>query len=420
MTGSKFLRFFTLSLLYFVQGAPYGFQSSCLPLLLRESGLSLFAIGAMKLLYLPWVCKPFFAPIVETTRTKKFWLTSSMLALAATCFVAAGFSSPEDLAGLAALMFALNFFSASQDIATDSLAVRILSPSELGAGNTVQVVAYKAGSVFAGGVLLLIRDVYGWSAMFNCFAGIYVIAVVLLRQLALVERTSQEDAKKTDKDKEDCGSRGGLQVLRSVLSVRGTFGVAIFLLTYKLCETSARTFSLYQVDKGVPRATMAFWSTIASSSSLLGSSYGGWILYKEDARDVVTRFSWFRAVTIAGLAAILMFWGHERVSLDSLSDSVLMYLGFAMTSLTLFSAGVITTATFTIMMRLSQKEAPAALAGSHYTTLATFEILGKLAFAGVAGGLMDLFGMEAMYVAFVALAAVCPMLSRRTLPETKE
>ena len=46
-----------------------------------------------------------------------------MSALAATCLTAAVLSSPDDLAGLAGLLLALNLFSASQDVATDSLAV---------------------------------------------------------------------------------------------------------------------------------------------------------------------------------------------------------------------------------------------------------------------------------------------------------
>jgi hypothetical protein len=37
---SKLVRFGTLGLLYFVQGAPYGFQTACLPLILRQNGLS--------------------------------------------------------------------------------------------------------------------------------------------------------------------------------------------------------------------------------------------------------------------------------------------------------------------------------------------------------------------------------------------
>ncbi len=420
MSASRALRFSTLWLLYFVQGAPYGFQSACLPVLMRQSGMSYFAIGAMKLLFLPWVCKPIYAPVVETTRTRRFWLTASMAALAATCLLAAHVSSPESVSAIAVLMFALNLFSASQDIATDSLAVRILSPSELGAGNTVQVVAYKAGSVFAGGILLLVMDSLGWAAMFYSFAAIYVVAVILLRSLNLVEKASGTEKEKAKDEKTVEESKSWLERLRSVLNVKGTAGVIIFVLLYKLCERAEQTFALYQVDKGVPRTTMAFWSTVARTSSLLGSTYGGYVLYREEARDVVVRFSWLRTLTIAGQAAVLLLWGHDKVADGDPVDSALMYAGFAMTALTLFSAGVITTATFTVMMRVSQRGAPEELAGTHYTTLATFEILGKLAFAGVAGALVDHLGLEAMFGAFVALAAVCPSLAVATLPRAKD
>ena len=64
----------TLSLLYFVQGAPYGFQSACLPILLRSQGMSFTTLGVMKLLFLPWVCKPLFAPLVDSYFDKKWWL----------------------------------------------------------------------------------------------------------------------------------------------------------------------------------------------------------------------------------------------------------------------------------------------------------------------------------------------------------
>ena len=86
----------------------------------------------------------------------------------------------------------------------------------------------------------------------------------------------------------------------------------------------------------------------------------------------------------------MLLWGREPCSAESLStyaslDSALMYLGFATTSATLFSAGVVTTATFTVMMSVSKSAAVALpesalgdLAGTHYTVLATAEILGKL------------------------------------------
>ena len=53
--------------------------------------------------------------------------------------------------------------------------------------------------------------------------------------------------------------------------------------------------------------------------------------------------------------------------------------GRALKKITLifFFQGAITTATFTVMMRLSQT-APSSLQGTHYTVLATCEVFGKL------------------------------------------
>ena len=55
MSSSKLLRLSTLGLLYFVQGAPYGFQASSLPVMLRQEGVTFTQLGLMKMLFLPWV-----------------------------------------------------------------------------------------------------------------------------------------------------------------------------------------------------------------------------------------------------------------------------------------------------------------------------------------------------------------------------
>ncbi len=67
-----------------------------------------------------------------------------MSCLCVTCLLAALFTSEQQVAAISVLMLSLNFFSATQDVATDSLAVRILDSRELGMGNTVQVIYTKA------------------------------------------------------------------------------------------------------------------------------------------------------------------------------------------------------------------------------------------------------------------------------------
>ena len=293
--SSKLLRLGTLGILYFVQGAPYGFQSSCLPIILRQAGLSFTQLGVMKLLFLPWVCKPLYAPFVDGTMTKQFWLVLTMTLLGITCFAAGLVCSIHNIISLSAVLFLLNLFSAAQDIAVDSLAVRILqNEEELGIGNTIQVVAYKAGSIFAGGILLYLEHYLGWSGMFNVFASIYLICILLITYLNLVERampmiktknTTQNDYNSMEiLDPKNRDS--ALHAFFELFKVDGTIWMVCFVMFYKLCERAEQTFSMYLVDKHVPTTTLAAWSTILKTFSLAGSSYAGFRFLRKKVRYV--------------------------------------------------------------------------------------------------------------------------------------
>jgi len=79
--------------------------------------------------------------------------------------------------------------------------------------------------------------------------------------------------------------------------------------------------------------------------------------------------------------------------------------------LTLLS-GIVTTATFTLMMHCS-RQAPPGVQATHYTLLATTEVVGKLAFTSVCGWLADLAGYQFLFLVFAVLSAVIlPWLSR--------
>ncbi|KAF6269735.1 major facilitator superfamily domain containing 3 [Rhinolophus ferrumequinum] len=81
-------------------------------------------------------------------------------------------------------------------------------------------------------------------------------------------------------------------------------------------------------------------------------------------------------------------------------------LGAALLSLCLqhFLGGLVTTATFTLMMRCSQL-APSALQATHYSLLATLELLGKLMLSALAGALADSLGLPLCFSLFLALSA---------------
>jgi len=169
-----------LTFLYFIQGLPYGVQVHFLPIYLRTRGIDLTTVGLLRLLQVPWMLKVLWAPLVDVYLTKTQWLLGSIVALAASCTLS-GFCPPDALGSSAILvLFLWNVFASLEDVAVDSVAVMILSEHELGAGNVGQVVGYKLGAAFAGGVLALLAGITGWLGICIALAAVYTEAAMLV------------------------------------------------------------------------------------------------------------------------------------------------------------------------------------------------------------------------------------------------
>src|SRR5688572_7997807 len=117
-----------LALLYFVQGLPFGFQATALPVLLRARGVSLTNIGLLSLLAAPWLLKLLWAPLVDRWASARFgrrksWIVPLQIALAVTTAGAALLDPARGLEPLLLAVLAMNFCAATMDIAVDGLAV---------------------------------------------------------------------------------------------------------------------------------------------------------------------------------------------------------------------------------------------------------------------------------------------------------
>ena len=80
-----------------------------------------------------------------------------------------------------------------------------------------------------------------------------------------------------------------------------------------------------------------------------------------------------RIVPIATQLVIIHCWGHEAVT-DSWNDCIMFYLSILSLCVANFTAGLITIATFSSMMKLSQSASP-SIQTSHYSLLATMEVI---------------------------------------------
>ncbi|MBL8958005.1 MAG: MFS transporter, partial [Myxococcaceae bacterium] len=147
-----------LSVLYFVQGLPYGFQDTALPGFLTKLGVSMTAIGFASALSWPWALKPLWAPVVDRYGhtgfgKRKSWIVPLQFLLAVACFAAAYSEPSTSLTRLIFIVLVMNVLTATQDIAVDGYAVDRLGAADLGFGNSAQVVGYKIGMLVGGGLL---------------------------------------------------------------------------------------------------------------------------------------------------------------------------------------------------------------------------------------------------------------------------
>jgi RhtX/FptX family siderophore transporter len=172
-----------LASLYLSQGLPYGFFTQALPVLMRKQGLSLPDIGLANLLALPWALKFLWAPLVDRYGSMAFGRRRSWIlplqALSAVTVGGLAFVDPaRGLAIMMAALFLTNLLAATQDIATDGLAVALLDERERGLGNGVQVAGYRVGMILGGGLLVIVFDRAGWLSTFASMAAMLAVATI--------------------------------------------------------------------------------------------------------------------------------------------------------------------------------------------------------------------------------------------------
>lgn len=175
--------------LYTVQGLPHGFFGQAMPVLLREQGLDLRIIGLLSLVALPWALKFLWAPFLDRyslwrEEYRRSWIVLMNLAAASVLLLLS--SAPladwlqQGILLPVVLLLVLNLFIATQDIATDALAVENLAEAERGRGNGLQVAAYRVGMILSGGVLVSLFGVIGWSQALWLIAALMLLGTLPL------------------------------------------------------------------------------------------------------------------------------------------------------------------------------------------------------------------------------------------------
>ncbi|KAM6457711.1 major facilitator superfamily domain-containing protein 3 isoform 1-T3 [Liasis olivaceus] len=384
-------KYLLLFLLYFVQGIPYGLQSGLLPIYFRTVGVSFTKISLARLLYLPWILKVLWAPFVDWYFTKKTWLLLTMWGLALTCLACSLLTPEVDFLWVAIILLLMNLFASVQDVAVDGVAIQLLGHEEVGFGNSIQVVAYKLGSVLAGGGLLAFLHHLGWRALFVYLGVLYVVAIIFTSKFHLRSPSQDSHAKDANLSLWD--------LLHKILLVPDTPWTAGLILIYKLGEQgSVSMFPLFLLDHGFSPQKLGFWNGIvATVFSITGSSLGGHLTSKNRNSRLLQTL-----LTLRFCNLLFQIWVMVTYTNKAAAFEVAAVLSICIQH---FIGGLITTLVFSMMMLCTQK-ATEGIQATHYSLLAALEVLGKLAFSTMAGSLVDWLGFLHAFGIFLTLSFV--------------
>jgi len=175
-----------LALLYLGQGLPMGLAFEALPAQMRAQGFGTAQIGLVGLAILPWALRFLWAPLIDrwSGGHRARLLLPLQVALFATYLLAAVLpdSGGRGWASLGLVVFA-SLLAATQNTATDGLAVLALPRERLGWANGFQVGGFSLGMLLGGGLVLVVQGIAGWMAAWLLPALLVLIAMPLLRGL---------------------------------------------------------------------------------------------------------------------------------------------------------------------------------------------------------------------------------------------
>jgi PAT family beta-lactamase induction signal transducer AmpG len=185
MTGAKNKSpWFWIPSLYLAEGLPNALVASVSVVLYKNLGVSNAAIAFYTgWLYLPWVIKPLWSPVVDILKTRRQWIWVMQFFLG-TMFAAVALTipAPHFFQLTLAFFWLAAFASATHDIAADGFYMLATSEREQSYFVGIRTMFYRVATILAQGQLVILAGqiyrrtgnyVPAWSAVFALVAGIF-------------------------------------------------------------------------------------------------------------------------------------------------------------------------------------------------------------------------------------------------------
>lgn len=273
-------RWALLGSLYVTQFLALGFFLIALVAILRQEGAPLEQLGMIYLLGLVWVAKALWAPLVDRLHFGvlghyRGWLALTQTALVVCLLVAGQFDVMTDFEVVFVLSLIVSLLSATQDVAADGLACRLLSPANRGVGNGVQMAGGLAGNIIGGGGVLMLYPTIGWEGSMVLLAA----GVALPLTLILWFREPSWAADSRDVPDERRGGVSFGQLWRFWQRPGGRHWLAILLVFPIAISMAYALITPILVDADWPLERIGFaLNVVGSAVGMLTALAAGWVI----------------------------------------------------------------------------------------------------------------------------------------------
>lgn len=387
--------------LYFAEGVPYVAVMTISLIVYKRLGLSNADITLYtSWLYLPWVIKPLWSPFVDMLRSKRWWiLTMQVLIAAALGGVAFTIPGPWWLQGSLCFFWLMAFSSATHDIAADGFYMLGLDQHDQAYFVGIRSTFYRIATIFSSGLLVgmagalqvLTRNMrYSWSLVFYLMAALF-IGLWLYHSWALPKPSE-------DSEQETRTFAGILEEFRQTVMTffqkPQLWAGLCFMLFYRMPEgLLAKVSALFLVDS-VHRGGLGLsdgeYGLVMGTVGVVGLTLGGIMGGIAASRDGLKHWLWPMVLAI------------------TLPDLVYVYLSYAMPAdlmvingcvfVEQFGYGFGFSAYMLYLIYYSQGEHKT----SHYALCTAFMALSMMIPGFFAGALQEAVGYQTFFLIVVA------------------
>lgn len=408
LSENTFLRYFNFIVLYFAQGVPEGMLFYGIPAWMAMNGKTPGEIAGFAVACgLPWSFKFIVAPLMDRYTylpmgRKRPWVLMGQLGLIASCIAMAFVPDPlNNLNLFMAAGFAVSFFGAFQDVATDGMAVDIIPTNQQARANGLmwgsKIIAIS--TTLALGTWLLNK--YDFTTAILMLS--VMIGIIMLVPLFLRERHNERilpwtpGAASPETKKMQLTSWTSIfKSLYSVLSLRNSLLLSLILFiaqgSYNYIDTLLPIFTVKELNWTNGNYSQ-FYATAKLIGGIGGMLIGGILIDKFGKKRMMNIYFFGMVLFTSALAFLKMYWGNTSFIYAFMMLYNVVYT-FACIGL------------FAIAMQCCWKKVSA----SQFTLYMTIGNLGRIALAALIGPITSNFNWQISLLAFACMIALAWLL----------